>query len=665
MAQPVEFTYVGSSGQPIIGGRWNGGVLSGTVNLSDVAVSGTFSPSIPPPETEGDIRYRYQAERLFQPTPVYSYPTRLPGGFDFAMEVYGPTADYVSPPKGSGWPWANRGGDWFDANGTRQGTASWVTATLNAVAGPSAVWTYSINVTNLMQRIRADGRWNALMLRSSNASRAIAGTTSANPPRIDVTYTDGSTATLTCYMTAAISTGTSLPNTLAQQMALPAMVEFAKPEKDVQAATMTLTVTQHWSGSASLQVFILDPAVNTDPIVFGVAYSSVKDVDLASHPSIIGVHRIMDGTTLDDFTSRSGEVRQMNFNAIAAYDPAIYGTGAEDLTLLPHTAQGRWVTTRDGWSVVNSDYTGEGFEPLTPGMGAIRLHRPAEVFADGTIVGYATSNPVNAKLFMPPDKFGLLREIYVRYYIRIGTADGQPMVNSINTRYQVYNQAGANPVWSDGAGKWMIWPAHDCTDGGVTGTSGGGFGWQARGGWVENDLPGGPDVGGWSASPHFYDFQANNPPGYRYGSPGVLQPYDFAFGQRGGLAGMFYAHKWYCVEAKLKLNSVDAPGILADGSPHLIGGVQQYWTPDGEMEFHLDGRLAYRKTGMVMRSLPLRVRSSYDPNIYIPAVRELGIRDLWLNVFHGGLTKRCRPQYVFITGLAWGTSYIGPMNLGT
>jgi hypothetical protein len=42
----------------------------------------------------------------------------------------------------------------------------------------------------------------------------------------------------------------------------------------------------------------------------------------------------------------------------------------------------------------------------------------------------------------------------------------------------------------------------------------------------------------------------------------------------------------------------------------------------------------------------------------------LGVRDLWFNWFHGGLTKSSRSRVIFFTGLAWGTEYIGPMRLG-
>jgi hypothetical protein len=64
-----------------------------------------------------------------------------------------------------------------------------------------------------------------------------------------------------------------------------------------------------------------------------------------------------------------------------------------------------------------------------------------------------------------------------------------------------------------------------------------------------------------------------------------------------------------------------------------------------------------------MRSLPLQRDMARDRNVYLPPARELGIRDLWFNWFHGGLTKSSRDRVLFLTGLAWGTEYIGPMRL--
>jgi hypothetical protein len=227
----------------------------------------------------------------------------------------------------------------------------------------------------------------------------------------------------------------------------------------------------------------------------------------------------------------------------------------------------------------------------------------------------------------------------------------------------VRTQAVAPPIWTDCGGKTGIMPAHDTTPGGVSGTSGGGRGWQMRMGWGDLDLPAGPDVGGWVLSPHWYDYQRANPPGHHYGT-GDLPAAEKGLAQVGGLGGVMYAHRWYCVETRLKLNSVDKPAVLADGTPHVVNGVRQFWSPDGEMQVWVDGRLAYNATGKVFRTLPLHQENyAGRENIFLPPMGNLGVRDLWFNWFHGGLTKSSRSRVQFITGLAWGTSYIGPMAL--
>ena len=129
----------------------------------------------------------------------------------------------------------------------------------------------------------------------------------------------------------------------------------------------------------------------------------------------------------------------------------------------------------------------------------------------------------------------------------------------------------------------------------LSGTSGGGRGWQMRNRWNDiwhDDV--GPDLGGWGWGLHTWDFLYNNPDGYRYGATDDRTSSDSGFGQRGGLGGILYSDIWYCVESELKLNTV------MPGAPGFI--------PDGEIRYWIDGRLVLERTGMVFRSLPM-----YDP----------------------------------------------------
>ena len=142
---------------------------------------------------------------------------------------------------------------------------------------------------------------------------------------------------------------------------------------------------------------------------------------------------------------------------------------------------------------------------------------------------------------------------------------------------------------------------------------------------------------------HLYDFQSANPPGYRYGGESQARN---NWGQRGGLGSVLYAGRWYCVETELKLNTVH-PG-------------DNTFEPDGLLRTWIDGHLVYERTGMVFRTLPL-----YSPEYnasYIRPMRELGIKELWWNWYHGGTTRSSVERTVFVTGLAWGRSRIGPLK---
>ncbi len=617
----------------------------------------------PPPVAAPAGKYRNSQPMLWTRVEAPFAASRMAGGEPLPLDRVGPTSKVVSAR--TGWPWRQIGGDWIDAAGVLHGSQPWASQPVNAASGPTARATYTVDVTAAVQHIQATGRWCALYLRAPGAPRVIAGGLSDDAPTLEVDYEDGSSETLRAHVVAQIDASSAHPFTTGHEAKLPAMAEWLRPRAPVAAARMTLLVTQHWSGPRlpSLEVFVADPPVNADPVQQGIAAAQPLDAGLVGHPSILGVHRITDNTTLADIAdTRPVPTHLRNYNALRAYDPALFDAGPEDKTLLPHRGLGKWIgASPDRWSVVPSTHAAEGFEPLAPGVGAVRLIYPREVDHDGAVVGYATSRDVSAKLFMPPEHFGRLREIFVRYYLRLGTPDGRPYIHDPATRYQVMTQAGAAPRWTDCAGKIGLMPSHDTTTGGVSGTSGGGRGWQMRKAWSDVDLPAGPDVGGMGMYLHWHDFQ-NNVPGHNYQGGQNMAPGDDSLAQRGALGGMVYAHQWYCIETRLRLNSVDRPATLPDGTPHLVAGVQQFWSPDGELDVWIDGRLAYRKGGLVMRSLPLQRDMDRDRNSYLPPAQELGIRDLWFNWFHGGLTKSSRDRVLFLAGLAWGTEYIGPMR---
>lgn len=585
-------------------------------------------------------RYRSVQRFLLQGVPERELASRVTGGEPYFWDQFGPTHRYVDAH--TGWPWSRPGGDWLDAAGTRHGLVPWFSVAVAEPLGPDGVSHYFAEVTRLVQYTQEKDRWLALLLVARNTERSIAGTAagSSGAPSIDVVYSDGQRARLRCHVVGNIDPSTSLPSTTSPSTKLPACVEFDRPDKPVRSAQLRFVVTDHWSGQQPfIDGYLLDPPLNIGMPLDGVSSQAERlDGQLEAHPDVIGVHHYLDGRSLADFVHKE----RANFTSENRFDPAIFDNGPEDRDLLPHAGVGKWINAGPPFSLVPSQYQGDGFAPLSPGLGALRLQMPAVPgLRDGAIVGNEGTLAGDARIFLPEPLFGRLNRLFVRYYMRLGITvpSGEP------PRLHVKHREG-QAAWTNLSGKFGIAPDHTTSDGGVSGTSGGNAGWQMRLAWHECDAPdGGPDTRGWAPGFHLYDFQDNNPRGHRYGRE--MPPQFERWGQLGGLGGVLYAGHWYCIETELKLNSTlkRAPGFL----------------PDGELRAWVDGRLVYEQTGLVFRAGPLN-RPPYQAR-RLRTCRELGIRGLWLNWFHGGQTVSTVDRTLFYTGLVWARRYIGPMRL--
>lgn len=65
-----------------------------------------------------------------------------------------------------------------------------------------------------------------------------------------------------------------------------------------------MTVTEHWSGNSTIQFYLLDPSLNTEPLTNGSGLASLAgplDSGLSSIPGVLGVHRYVDGSIMNDF----------------------------------------------------------------------------------------------------------------------------------------------------------------------------------------------------------------------------------------------------------------------------------------------------------------------------------------------------------------------------
>lgn len=585
-------------------------------------------------------RYRTDQRYLLQAVPTRELASRVAGGKPLLWDQFGPTHAYVDAH--TGWPWSRPGGDWLDADGVRHGPTPWFSVTVAEPLGPDGISHYFADASRLVQHVQSRDRWLALLLVARNTARSMAGTVAASrgAPAIDVVYTDGSRGRLRCRLAAQIDASSQWPATALAAVKLPACLEFERPQAAVASAKLRFVVTDHWSGQQPrIDGFLLDPPINADPVRAGLAQGAAAlDAGLQAHADVIGVHRYLDGRPQTEFVHTG----QTHFTSEHRFDPAIYGTGAEDRSRLPHVGLGKWINAGPPMTLVSSSYQGDGFAPLAPGLGALRLQMPAAPgVQDGSVVGNDGTLGGHARIFMPEPLYGRLDRLFVRYYLRLGV----PGTERRPPRLHVQHRPGRD-AWTNLSGKFGIGPDHSTSEGGVSGTSGGGAGWQMRLAWYECDADqDGPDARGVAPGFHLYDYQGNNPEGHRYGKD---KPPQFErWGKRGGAGGLLYAGHWYCIETELKLNTVqpDAPGFL----------------PDGELRAWLDGRLVYEQTGMVFRSLPLK-NPAFNPS-KLRACRELGVNSLWLNWFHGGQTVNTVDRTLFYTGLAWARQYIGPMVL--
>lgn len=597
--------------------------------------------------------YRYQQPRLFQPAPA-DYPSRLPGGLPYSEgRHYGPTAVFVDSM--TGWTWDKKGGDWVDLTGARYGSKPWASMDI------SKEGEHAVDVTAL---VNAPG-WLAMMIKCPRSQRRVAGQLSATPPRIKVTYEDNSTAVLSCWISAAIDGSSTVPSPRNPVVVMPAVLEFDKPSRKVKRAELFLTsigLASSAGGPPMVEVFKLDPPINRDAVTSGLSAAYPLDAGIDQHPAVFGAHRYEDGSSYEDFVSSL----VVNIDDERNFDPALYGTGPQNKSLLPHKDLGKWISAGPDWKLVGSGYRDERFEPFAPGLGAMRIRMAPAVIVDrvtgvsklihdGQTTGYDGTGAAGAKIYLPAERFGLQRRMFVRTGIRL--ARGEGFVEGQAGRRQVYAQ-GAQTKWTDDAGKCMPMPIHNRTTGGFSGSAGGGAGWQARCSWAHNDSNmGGPDENGWTLGAHMFDFQGQNPPGHNYANDTREKT---QFGQRGGLGSTMYYDRWYDFEAEILLNSVDQPAVLADGTPHFKNGQRQYWKADGAWRIWIDGRLAFERTGLVFRSLPV-VNPGFRAG-YCRPCRELGAEGIMLNWFHGGVTQNVRPRTMFLSGLVWASERIGPMR---
>lgn len=611
-------------------------------------------PAEQPPPVPAGLRYRAQQKQLFQPIAQPNIPPRLPGLGPRHLDYCGPDANHVE--WACGWSWANKGGDWIDADGVQQGPKPWAAM---KIAAP--VWTeteFSVDLTAMLaEAMRRDIAF-AFLLQGANVTD-VSTRFGANPARVIATMADGSEQPLELLFAGSATVAS--PAQSMPTMSLPAFYEFSTPAEVPTKAVMHFhaTVKNQYS-KTDAAFFLLNPDKSLPAPRAGGVDGGELDANIKAVPTILGAHRYADSDPEDAYIHREpagSPTWSQNIGAEGNWSPELWG-GEPDATKYPYRGAGKWLNPTPHTTVVKGADIPHG--PIAPGLGALRVEIPVDPQAvEGAFVADAGFGISRLEMPLPVEHIGRCGRLFIRQYFSWAPLEGDADSLDLSEMKCVYK--GANntaPAWTDIGGKFGIVPTHDTPYGGFSGSSGAGDGWTLR---LSHSFPltgkPGPQAGGLQMAWHMYDFMAPRHP-LKKGAAGSTKPEAW-----GKLGGVMYARKWYCVETELKLNSVDQPGILPDGTPHLINGVPQYWTADGELRCWIDGMLAWEDTGLIFRTNPARTLPA-DRNklMTIYPIRELGVRSLLLNTYIGGTSASTRPHMHYYAGLAYGTEYIGPMK---
>lgn len=605
---PLYFSLSVSSGTLAAGATVNitgNASTAGTYALTLISASATITGAVQsvvmeaayvPPAVPTNFVPRNAQTMLFQPldtqfkTVTTVSPHPFPGTYNFSLEgdtsrtSTGPTAQYIDLQ--AGWEWTNLGGDWLGGDLTPQGSTPWSSSITTAPNNTE----YSMDVTTMYRYINNNDHWAAFFLHYTVGIRTLASRRHVNlayRPRVEVTYTDASTQTLAITCMAAISNGSSTPATWAQTFNLPIAMESEKPNpaKTIASALLKFTVTGHFGSAGAIIARLANPPTTVLDGPAGLSASTgLLDLNIGSQTGVILAQRYIDGSVRSDFISaEASSILDTDF------DPILYGiAGAPNPAKFPQRGALKWMNAGD-LTYVDSSYNADGFEPLAPGLGAIKVTIPKTTpMADGYVGTQGGALGTTAKLFLPLEYMSTLQHGRMRYYVRF--AFERPP--TLAEKYLFFGSGSTD--WVDYSGKFGPSFNHNCTKGGVSGSAGSGLGWQGRMQWVYmlQDTPG-PNAGGINLSAHIKsDFYYNQPDGYNYATMSVA--FNERFGQQGGWGSMIQEQQWHCLEIDFKLNTVTNSGLG--------------FIPDGHWIVYMDNKKVLEKTGLVMRTLPIQHR---------------------------------------------------------
>lgn len=571
-------------------------------------------------------------------------------------------ATLKSGPTGRGWNeslgirWTNADtGDYIGHDGTlptigadvQQSGSPFAVGTISAGAGNK-----TFNVTACVQRIMATGQNRGWYLRLTNTSHSVffAGRTSANPPSLSVTTTNGTVVcppTATAHWLRFISSENPQDGRtqfgVAQYRWSIIRFDLSAVTGTVTSATLTMYANTVTGTNPTLQFF--EP--NILRTIVGAGTETPRADGLASqYPA-------------DAFGSHPDVLLAGHFGgATVQAEPQTVSTKSTTSPSMP----GATISYQVGGPVADTDAPGTSYW-----RGEVRNVVSGSVGRDPLIVYRRVMYPDLADASFPVDADTLLEEAYFRLYVMmeddwVDTSEGCKFAITWDLRLGMWDtvagwwnpQGGNSNHQSDGKRHLGLchspalnpeWTWTNSTTVGLGGSdyySHPNFAVNCYKGHMQRQEPGFAIPAGRPYADHFCL------KGYNYNNnlfdPETPNAYDSFSGSGGAffntgniLKPLLKKGRWYCIEQRLKMNTIDL------SSPDALGnGVANF---DGELETWVNGVRVDLLNNMAWRHHP-----------------DMGIGragTVWY-IGGNGVTNWPTPWHFRTSHFAFAKSYIGP-----
>lgn len=203
------------------------------------------------------------------------------------------------------WSWTNRGGDWFDKNGTLNGVGAGneYAQFVSSNGGASdQTWTFTSGsgagtMAAAINDSITNGNGLAFLMTMSNPRTVYAcayTTDTTKRPSLSISYSDTTTETLPCIGSAVLGNtdngqvNMSRPQTFSGGSTTQIGVSFKYPSKTLSISTGTLTMvsSQQFTGSTNVNLYRLAPWPKQQSVVTGIANNYTHDVGICSDPAV-------------------------------------------------------------------------------------------------------------------------------------------------------------------------------------------------------------------------------------------------------------------------------------------------------------------------------------------------------------------------------------------